>query len=157
MKKHLIFIIVGLLNCSISAQDSIPEQDESFDPLQLNESFLPFMDGSMIYEIITGMEVRPYSNEVDSVKVVEKMGWKVQVFSTDDFYKADTVYKELVGVFGDKEVEKVFNAPYYKIRVGNCVVRENAEKLLNQITDLGYQNAWIIRTNVKVKGKVFSY
>lgn len=157
MKEHLIFITIGLLNCFVFAQDSIPEQNESFDPLELNEPFLPLMDGSMIYEIITDMDNYSRSNNVDSIRIIEKMGWKVQVFSTDDFYKADTVYKELVEIFGDEEVEKLFNAPYYKIRVGNCALREEAEKLLSEVLDLGYRNAWIIRANIKVEEKVFSY
>jgi DNA/RNA-binding domain of Phe-tRNA-synthetase-like protein len=91
------------------------------------------------------------------VRIVEKTGWKVQLFSTTDFYKADTVYFQAVDDFIDEEVVKVFNSPNYKIRVGNCTTRESAEELLRRALDLKYRDAWIIRTSVKVEERLILY
>jgi len=154
---YIIFIIFALTPAFAKGQ--IARQNESFDPMDLNEPPLPFMDGTMIYEIITDINKPTIMHDLgkDTLHVVEKMGWKVQVFSTSDFYEADTVYKQAKDSFEDEEVEKIFNSPYYKIRVGNCSTREEAENLLSKALELKYREAWIIRTRVKVKEKTFSY
>ncbi|MCK4297177.1 MAG: SPOR domain-containing protein [Candidatus Marinimicrobia bacterium] len=153
-----IFLIIFVLIPAF-AKEKTARQNESFDPMELNEPSLPFMDGTMIYEIITDINkpIIMHDFSKDTLHVVEKMGWKVQVFSTRDFYEADTVYKQVLNSFEDEEVEKVFNSPYYKIRVGNCETREEAENLLDKSLELNYYKAWIMRTRVKVKEKVFSY
>lgn len=158
MKYYLLISVLVLFNLLL-AQDSLLPQDESFDPLQLHEPSLPILDGSMIYEIITDIK-EPGGQEggqTDTLRVVEKMGYKVQLFSTTDFFKADTVYHKAVNDFNGQEVVKVFNSPYYKIRLGNCITREEAEALLNQALTLKYRDAWIIRTPVKTEERLISY
>lgn len=159
INKRLTPIIFLVLWLPLPAQEGAVEQDESFDPLNLYEPSLPILDGSLIYEIITDIrEPAPADREMrDSARVVEKMGWKVQLFSTVDFYEADSVYLKAVEDFIDQEVVKVFNSPYYKIRVGNCVNRRSAEELLKQALELQYRDAWIIRTAIKVEERLLFY
>lgn len=162
MKKRLFALPLLLLWVPLWAQIPAVEQDESFNPLDLYEPSLPILDGSMIYEIITDIK-EPSANtqrerldqrERDSTQTVEKMGWKVQIFSSTDFYQADTLFLKAVEDFIDQEVVKVFNSPYYKIRVGNCNTREAAEILMDRALDLKYREAWIIRTPVKTEEKL---
>jgi len=143
----------------LMAQKPAVEMDESFNPLDLYEPSLPILDGSMIYEIITDIQEPSAADRIDrdSARVVEKMGWKVQLYSSTDFYQADTLFLKAVDDFIDQEVVKEFNSPYYKIRVGNCTTREEAEKLLERAIELNYRDAWIIRTSVKTKEKLFLY
>jgi hypothetical protein len=158
MKYYSSILILVLFNL-LSAQDQIPPQDESFDPLQLHEPSLPFLDGSMIYEIITDIKAPGVKETADSdtSRVVKKMGYKVQLFSTTDFFKADTIYLKAVHDFIDQDVVKDFNSPYYKIRLGNCVTREEAEALLNRALALRYRDAWIIRTPIKTEEHYITY
>jgi hypothetical protein len=151
--KRLSACLLLLLFISGFAQDNIIEQDESFDPLELYEPSLPILDGSLIYEIITDIRQTTAAERanLDTARIVEKMGWKVQLFSTTDFYRADTVYNQAAADFFDQDVVKLFNSPYYKIRVGNCTSREQAEELLNRAIDLKYRDAWIIRTTIKTE------
>jgi hypothetical protein len=93
----------------------------------------------------------------DSLRVVEKIGWKVQLFSTTDFYQADTVYFQAIDDFIEQDVVKVFNSPYYKIRLGNCSTRAAAEDLLDRALNLKYRDAWIIRTAVKIEERLIFY
>lgn len=134
-------------------------QDESFDPSVLKEPPLPMLDNTLIYEIVTDLKTPVAKSEtpVDSVGYVEKMGWKVQVFSTSDFFLADSIYRQVQQRFENIEVEKVFNLPYYKIRVGNCVTREEAERLLSRAVELNYPDSWVIKTQIKIviKKEVF--
>jgi len=157
MNKRIIivFIISGM--SFLTAQEWMADQDESFDPLNLHEPSLPILNGSMIYEIITDIKEPGERFGRDTVRIVEKTGWKVQLFSTTDFYKADTVYFQAGDDFIEEEVVKVFNSPNYKIRVGNCTTRESAEELLRRALDLKYRDAWIIRTSVKVEERLIFY
>ena len=159
MKKRLFVILILALWAPLWAQTSDIEQDESFNPRDLYEPSLPILDGSMIYEIITDIKEpsAETQRERDSTQTVEKMGWKVQIFSSTDFYQADTLFLKAVEDFIDQEVVKVFNTPYYKIRVGNCSTREEAEALLDRALDLKYREAWIIRTPVKTEEKLLLY
>ena len=161
MKKRLFGILWLALWAPLWAQEpaAVVEQDESFDPLDLYEPSLPILDGSMIYEIITDIKEPSATDRLDrdSARVVEKMGWKVQIYSTTDFYQADTLFLKAVEDFIDQEPVKEFNSPYYKIRVGNCSTREQAEELLDRAIELKYREAWIIRTPVKTEEKLFLY
>jgi len=144
-------LFLVLLMASLSAQESLPPQDESFDPAILKEPTLPILDKTLIYEIITDLSptMSPSGGE-DSLQIVAKSGWKVQLFSTSDFFLADSIYQQAQQRFPDQAVEKVFDLPYYKIRVGNCQTREEAEKLLAKALELRYFDAWVIRTRIKV-------
>ncbi len=159
MKKRLFWLLIICLLGSLFAQDRMAEQDESFNPLDLHEPSLPILDGSLIYEIITDIKEPSASDRIgqDTLRVVKKMGWKVQLFSTTDFYHADTVYFQAIDDFIEQDVVKVFNSPYYKIRLGNCTTREEAEDLLDRALNLKYRDAWIIRTAVKMEERLIFY
>ncbi|MBO8131565.1 MAG: SPOR domain-containing protein [Candidatus Marinimicrobia bacterium] len=157
MRKMLysLTLLVILFQFATGLPDSTIVQDESFDPVKLNEPPISIFDGVMIYEIFTGTnegEIR-----VDSVRVRETVGYKVQVFSADDFYLADSLFRYCKELFPNEEVEKVFNSPYYKIRVGNCLTREEAERLLKIAIESGLKDAWIIRTRIEVKENIKKY
>jgi len=195
---NLNLIVLSLL----SAQELRVLQDESFDPRRLHEPTLPLLDNSQIYEIVTDLQTPPamrlpddslqvsekvgYKVQVfatddyflaDSIyrqvvqvftgqavekvfhlpQVSEKVGYKVQVFATDDYFLADSIYRQVAQVFTGQAVEKVFHLPNYKIRVGNCLTREEAEKLLARAYELRYPDAWIVRTLIQVRERANFY
>ena len=39
-----------------------------------------------------------------------------------------------------------YEPPYFKVRVGNFQTRNNAEKLLEEVTKKGYETAFIVQT-----------
>jgi len=57
----------------------------------------------------------------------------------------------------DEDVYITYEVPYYKIRVGNCVDRKQAEELKLKLVELGYASAWIIRTRVKAPEFIREY
>lgn len=152
MRIKTTAILVLLSAVSLLAQVEIAPQDESFDPAVLKEPPLPMLDNTLIYEIVSDLKPPTVKAKVpaDSIVYVEKMGWKVQLFSTSDYFLADSVYREVQRKFEITAVEKVFNLPYYKIRVGNCTTREEAERLLTRALELRYPDAWVVRTQVKI-------
>jgi len=48
----------------------------------------------------------------------------------------------------NEDVSIVFDAPVYKIRVGNCVTRNEAENIKINLVKFGYDTAWIVRSKV---------
>lgn len=149
--NRVLSLLLVMSIASLSAQENLPPQDEAFDPAVLKEPTLPILDKTLIYEIVTDLSptISQPSGE-DSLQIVEKSGWKVQIFSTSDFFLADSIFRQAQERFTDQAVEKVFDLPYYKIRVGNCQTREEAEKLLTKAHELRYFDAWVIRTRIKV-------
>ena len=138
----------------INAQEII-EQNEEFDPLTLNEPPVPLMNKSAIYEIISEngnySEGNYYQNKF---REIEKEGWKIQLISTKDFYEADSLKKMAEKYFPNETVESLYNSPYYKIRLGNCSKRSEAQKLLKAAIRREFYAAWIIPTKIKVKEKI---
>jgi hypothetical protein len=132
------------------SQNDRAVQNEEFDPLTLNEPFLPIASGSMIREIFTGVAEDSYRAQ-DSLRFIEQMGWKVQVLSIKDGVRADSVLKKLSNVFGEENTQMIWNSPYWKIRVGNCATRLEAERLLDKVKRIGYDRAWIIRSRIRIK------
>ena len=152
LKLCKILFLTGSLLIICYSQETVPEQYEKFDPLTLNDPFLPIANGTMIHEIFT--EIKPdHYTEADSLRYIEQMGWKVQVLSIKDGVKADSILQKLNDIFGPKNTQMIWTPPYWKIRVGNCTTRMEAERLLDRVKDLGYERAWIIQSRVRIQEK----
>ncbi|MCF7886574.1 MAG: SPOR domain-containing protein [Candidatus Marinimicrobia bacterium] len=151
-KIYKLLLLILLFSRLGISQNEIPHQYEEFDPLTLNEPFLPIANGTMIKEIFTGIEPDRYSQR-DSMRYVEQMGWKVQAVSIKDGVEADSILNKLSSVFGKENTQMIWNPPYWKIRVGNCASRMEAERLLDRIKRMGYNRAWIIRARVRIREK----
>ena len=79
----------------------------------------------------------------------EVPGWRVQIFATTDYERASLVKEEAESLFG-LPVYLKFEAPYYKVRVGDCRTRTEAEALRREAIRLGYTSAFPVRASVKV-------
>ena len=42
----------------------------------------------------------------------------------------------------------VFNAPYYKLLIGDFLKRADADIILTRLKEMGYNDAWVIRSKV---------
>ena len=77
----------------------------------------------------------------------EMDGFKVQVFASRFSHSADSL-KVVLDEKVDEDVSIVFDAPVYKVRVGNFVARNEAEKMRINLVKFGYDTAWIVRSKV---------
>lgn len=79
------------------------------------------------------------------------MGFRVQLYSTTDldaaFARRDSLSRQLQ----TDTVEIVFDAPYYKLRTGNCTERKAAETLRQSIIAKGVPDAWIVPDYVTIR------
>lgn len=153
MKK--LFILLSIFTVTFLRAQIVAEQNEDFDPMTLNEPPVSIMNTSDIYEIISDVHGYRYSNATENeFREIEIQGWKIQLFSTKNFYEADSIKNLATSQFPNEDVISIFNSPYYKIRVGNCKNRNNAEQLLQNAKDRQFNSAWIIPSRIKIKERI---
>jgi len=91
-------------------------------------------------------EVKLVGNSDSSQIIIE--GFRVQVLATSSQENADRLRYELAIEYG-KDIYIVFEAPNYKVRIGNFIDRRLAEKLRLELINKGYPSSWIIRTRIE--------
>jgi len=75
-------------------------------------------------------------------------GFRVQLFSSQEIDEANTTLAEVQELFPDERFYLVYDAPTYKIRAGNFVMRFEAERFVNQLSTRGYRDAWVVPEKV---------
>jgi cell division septation protein DedD len=75
-------------------------------------------------------------------------GFRVQVFATSDQETADAVREAARHKLGLPAYIEVVDE-LYKVRIGDCYDREEAEAVLQRCKDAGYGDSWIVETQVK--------
>lgn len=71
-------------------------------------------------------------------------GYRIQLLATNGFDEANETRNLLTAEFPELWIYLVFEAPTYKIRVGDFVNRAEAKSLLDQFQAKGYRKAWIV-------------
>ena len=74
-------------------------------------------------------------------------GFRVQIFASATEKNASRVADDAKAAFPENTyVEYV--APYYKVRVGDCLTNEDANVLKNKALRLGYRGAFVVETMI---------
>jgi len=160
----LTFIVLMLiLNCSSSQKMTSRDKskgdsetntgiiNEFFDPLILDEDELKWTKTISIEsksDQINNVLSRTDANEQVSEAIP---GYRVQICAVSDEEKARQIQRDAILKFVTEEVYLIYDTPYYKVRVGNCVTRLEADQLQQLATQNGFDDAWVVRTKVKSK------
>ena len=155
--KYLIVLILGLLLIGCSGSKSVTKQDthsdsnydESFDPMTLNDNDIEFP--AIAKSVKQNKDSVTYSNNTpDTPKEVN--GFRVQIIATQDLEKATLLEEEAKSQFAmsGHKTYLVFEAPLYKIRLGDFTSRDQADELKIQALRYGYREAFIVRTKVTI-------
>ncbi len=169
-----ILSAVFLVSCSTSqlGWKSEPHTDkeggkytEDFDPLTLDEDF-GISDENDVETDTKDSEKSDVidDNKESSVKTEEVtiQGYRVQLLATphEDLArraKQKAIYKIQENVYLE------FAGTFWKIRVGDCRTRKEAEELREKVKRIGrregeseWVNAWIVPSKIKVKQKIDS-
>ena len=128
-----------------------PQYVEDFDPKTLNHDQL----------VITAPESTAKASEAEDAAVQaaqsdtpqapldEVMGYRVQIMLGKDEAAIQEEKRKAMFKF-DAPVYVVFESPNYKIRVGDCLTRHEADQLRNLAAHrYGYDGAWVVRSKVK--------
>ena len=150
---------LALLNCG-SSQETIrkdlPQQkpaasgryDESFDPLTLQDDDLVIAADSIRTSKNTGETSANLPGQSSIPNETE--GFRVQIMATNNIGSASLTEQEATARFGPQgfKVYLVFEAPLYKIRVGDCLERNAAEELRDKAKDFGYGGAFVVKSKI---------
>lgn len=74
-------------------------------------------------------------------------GFRVQLIQTSDREEADEI-QDLAILRFREEVYRVFEAPYYKVRIGDFTDWHDAEELQKRAKQKGFQDAWVVGDRV---------
>ena len=104
------------------------------------------LDDSTSFELLLSL---------DSVQSVSE-GYRVQVLATRYFERADSLAVIMKNTVRDSGYVD-FEAPNYKVRVGDFIDRDSAESLQQDLVQMGYNSAWILRSRINSKASGIEY
>ncbi len=76
--------------------------------------------------------------------------YRVQIFTSRLFAEASREQAIANEIF-NQPVHLDYEVPYYKLRVGDFVTREEAEDMVSEIRSIGYRGAWVARVVLRVR------
>ena len=160
--------LIGVLWLMILAASCMPvpptEEDERGELVRVEKDFDPLAQDRERPIVITkqgeestGMEI-PQEDQPspglpgDSLSMSHPgvtQGYRVQIFLSDSLQEAVRVMAEARKRF-EEEVYLEYDAPYYKVRVGDCQTESGGQKLLKAAHGLGYKDAWLVYTMISL-------
>ena len=139
----LILLYVPLLSQEIQVIDhKIVKDIQPNWPVIINN----VLDDSTSFEFLLSL---------DSVQSVSE-GYRVQVLATRYFERADSLAVIMKNTVRDS-VYVDFEAPNYKVRIGDFIDRDSAESLQQELVQMGYNSAWILRARINSQASRINY
>lgn len=92
-------------------------------------------------------EPAPEPPESASLETKYGSGYRIQILATREPEKARAFAESARPLFQEKVYVEYLD-PYYKVRVGDCLTREEAILLLMRVRRSGFDEAWITATLV---------
>jgi hypothetical protein len=139
----LILLYVPLLTQEIQVIDhKIVKDIQPNWPVIINN----VLDDSTSFEFLLSL---------DSVQSVSE-GYRVQVLATRYFERADSL-AVIMNFFFSDSVYVDFEAPNYKVRIGDFTDRDSAESLQQELVQMGYNSAWILRARINSQASRKNY
>ena len=158
MKRFVIIILLILISGCATTQRATKEEgkpdetmaaiDESFNPATLDDDEITIKkkessESASNYDLST----LDYTDTIEDPDK-ELSGYRVQICAVSDENKAREIQRDAILKFVD-QVYLIYDSPYYKVRVGNCVTRFEADLLQRTAVEKGFEDAWVVRTKVK--------
>ncbi len=81
-------------------------------------------------------------------------GFRIQVISTTNRDLANKVKSDVLSRFTDEKAYLTYNSPYFKVRIGNFITKDEAEKFRQQLTKLYPQGVYVVEDAVEYTMKV---
>ena len=132
----IIFSILSIYN----AQDKI-----DFNPNKLNE---PELNWPVVVNVINSKGSKNDKETIKDSTFFSVEGFRIQLLATQDRFNAEKFKSELEKIYKNK-IYIIFEAPNYKVRVGDFINRKSAEEMRQNLSKKGYTTAWIIRSKIE--------
>ncbi|MBN2105455.1 SPOR domain-containing protein [bacterium] len=176
MKKYLfIFIsvvLIGIWGCAASkfGWETEPKTDqpttesktgftEDFDPLSLNEEDIRVSPLPPDERQPDTRVIQSESDEAETIPESELVsGYRVQLSASTDEQNAFEAKKRAIYKF-NRRVYLVFQAPYYKLYVGDFLKsqKKEADALAEKARKMGFQDAWTTPARVNPQNTPDTY
>ena len=152
-----LFIVVSILIFGCGGERAVqrtnaPPQSISGFLADYEKSFNPTKYDASVGAIQA--QERLEHNALEAVRLVSIAipetipGFRIQLLFTSEIDKANSLRDTLSNEFPDEWIYVVYDAPNYKVRIGNFPDRTSARPLLRKLIDEGYPDAWIVPDNV---------
>lgn len=82
--------------------------------------------------------------------------FRIQLLTSNQFSEASFARKVAEELFSDT-IEVAYDAPYYKLRVGQFLSRQEAERQLPRAQSLGYPNALVVAAIIGIQKAMPAY
>lgn len=160
MFKKLIGILMIFLisSCSSSKQVKKGENQNEGTTGYINENFDPLILNDYDLKIKEKRDTEATSDVDDSLldkmetsnqQEAEVPGYRVQICAVPDEVTAREIQREAILKMNDN-IYLIYDSPYYKVRIGDCTSRFEADKLQKSAINKGFDQAWVVKTRVKV-------
>jgi SPOR domain len=155
-----LLLIIGA--CTSPKQLTVPKvenksskYDESFDPNTLNDDDIVI--AKLESKKTSGDKIETQINTIaGEIKYKEADGFRVQLVATKSIETASLTEQEATDIFAAKKqkIYLIFDAPQYKVRVGDFLNRSDAEEIRDLAKDYGYRDAFIVlgKVNIPLNG-----
>jgi len=146
-----IFMFFVFCSSEIFAQ-SLDSSDSFVGPRKeqlstFERSFKPSFYDTEVYLYGKSDSTKTFGKTIDQLTSAPPetlQGYRIQILATNNFDEANTTRNSFNQTFPDLWIYLVFEAPTYKIRVGDFSNRAEAKTLLEQFQAQGFKKAWIV-------------
>ena len=151
----IMLIAAGCTSSHPFQQEEVSKQEapnEQKLPLSAYETTLNPVDFDQEVEIVEKIhneekkQQAPLEIPKDSLILQEEVvqGFRIQVFSSSGVDEATLMKNVTMEKFTGDSIYVIYDAPVYKVRVGDFVNRYEANQRLPEFVEKGYRDAWIV-------------
>ncbi len=152
MNRVITFIIAAAAIAVPLAGQSFGQSDSAYMPRKevlstFERSFKPSFYDTEVYLYKRSDTARTYGRSIDRLNSAPPetlQGYRIQLLATNSFDEANITRNMLTTTYPDLWIYLMFEAPTYKVRVGDFVNRSEAKPMLDQFHGQGYSKAWIV-------------
>lgn len=76
-------------------------------------------------------------------------GYRIQVLSTTNRDEANKIKGDVLSRFTDQKAYLTYHSPYFKVRIGNFIKKEDAEKFRQQLNKYYPQGVYIVEDAIE--------
>ena len=126
MKRLLLLLSIILLSVNLKANDTIiVRKDPRFDILTDKQA-----------------EINKRTSMITSSGLYK--GFRIQVLSTTSRDQANQVKSDLLNRFTEEKTYLQYHSPYFKVRIGNFINKDDAEKFRLKLNKLYPQGVYVV-------------
>lgn len=142
--RYLVCIVALLMGLSVSAQSVDRVKRELMHSTESGNSVV-VVEGDGVHEAVKAVESQRRSKEVN--------GFRIVIFSDNGQYagdNADNVLTEFKTLYPHINAYLVYESPYFKVSVGDCLSMEEAQILMAKIVG-NYPKAFPRRESIALE------